>query len=310
MFGFFKSKEDKEIDRNTKTLRTTREPIFYDGNAVVDLATDIMNRYKLTVSTIEGVGYPGLLTPDIEDSGYIVIAINKREAIYVNYQQDYKDTVVKMVSSAQSLLDNIKKGLAHYSNEAQKGHGMVYKKLHWINIVGAVTCLGHEVGIQEADEGLYLPSNYKDNKFYIVDYDDKVWIVFDEKRKKEDMTYGGQDKRKHNQSNEDNFWESIKKLDESDESSIRLNFKNIGEAANAMENMEIEQVTIDYIKYINVDDKVYGIYVVDETYIHLTDFSDIEELIDFQALVDKVNIRNEKILKVIEANKNNDYGLK
>ena len=309
MFGLFKSKEDKEVDKLTKTLRSTKEAIYFDGNIVFDLATKINNRYNLTVSTIDHVSNPGLLTSDIEDSGYIVIAISKSEAIYVDYQKGLRRTRVLIGKTAQHVLDKIQKGIENSALEAEKEQGTVYKNTDWINIVGAVTTLGYQVGMPEADEELYFPFNYKDNKFYIIGDDEGVWVVFDEKRKKEDMTYNGKSHKQNSKFGESQFLAAIEELNNSEISSLRLNAKNLGEADEPIYGLGLETVygVDDDIGYFKYNNKIYGTYVVDDRYIHMTDFSDRKEPVDFQVLVDKVNMRNEESKKRIEAYKNNDY---
>ncbi len=313
MFGFFKSKEDKAVEKLTETLRSTKEAMYFDGNIVFDLATNINNKYKLTISTIEQISSPGLLTPDIEDSGYVVIAISKNEAIYVNYQRESRRTRVQIGRESQAVLDQIQKNIETVSLKGEKENGTVYKSLDWLNIVGIITTLGYQVGMPEEDEELFFPFNYKGNKFYIINDDEGVWVVFEEKRKKEDMTYNGKSHKENSRFGVDQFLAAIKELNGSKISSLRLSAKNIGEGTDPIYSLGLEETygVEDGIKYFKFDNRIYGIYVVDDRYIHMTDFSDRDKPIDFQSLVDKVNIRNEEMKKVIEANKGKyeQYGL-
>ena len=127
------------------------------------------------------------------------------------------------------------------------------------------------------------------------------------------MTYNGKNHKENSKFGVDQFLAAIKELNESEISSLRLSAKNIGEGTAPIYSLGLEDTygVEDGIKYFKFDNRIYGIYVVDDRYIHITDFSDREKPIDFQVLVDKVNIRNEKMMKVIEANKGKyeQYGL-
>ncbi len=284
MFGFFKSKQDKEIDKMTKTLMDKQEPLYYAGNVVEDIATNIVNRYKLTASTIIGISYPGLLTADIENSGYVVVAISKDEFITVNYQENDNNTAVMFGANPSKLLNELQKDLQKLSQNDDKEE-LIYRDYPFINIVGAVTGLGYEVGIMHKEGNtIYLPFNYKDKKITIV-YSDEVSIRLEDSNTQIDK-YG--------------LLEAINKLDKSDASSLRLSFKNMGETMNAIKNMNLELASDGSMMCIIVNDNVYGIYVKDDKYIEITDFSDRPEKIDLQALRAETKIREEEANKKME----------
>ncbi len=125
------------------------------------------------------------------------------------------------------------------------------------------------------------------------------------------MTYNGKSHKQNSKFREDQFLAAIKELNEGEIYSLRLNAKNVQEADDPIYSLGLENTygVDDGIKYFKYENKIYGAYVVDDRYVHMTDFSDRKKPVDFQALVDKMNIRNEKMKKVIEANKGNDYGL-
>lgn len=179
MFGLFKSKEDREIDNLVSMLRETKEEIFFDGNIVIDLSGKILKRYKLTMSIIENIHESGILTPNT-DSGYVVLAIGKREALHIHYNSSQGATKIALGSSTERMLERIKDALKTCSEEAIAGHGVTWHDLHFTNLVGAVTVLGYEVGVSEYEYEVRLPFYYKGHKFYIAEYDNKSWIVFEE----------------------------------------------------------------------------------------------------------------------------------
>jgi len=179
MFGLFKSKEDKEIDDLVAILRKTKAEMFLDGNIVIDLSGKILKRYKLTMSIIEEIRESGVLTLNIKDAGYVVLAIGKREAVHVHYNRDRRATKVGLGSSSESMLNVIMEELEQSTKEDRKGNGIFFRDLGLSNLAGALTVLGLEVGMPDPEyETIRLPFYYKGNKSYIADLDDQSWIIF------------------------------------------------------------------------------------------------------------------------------------
>ena len=179
MFGLFKSKSDKEVESIVSEIRKNREQLIFEGNIVEDLANKVIKRYKLTYSIIEQINITGLLS-EFEDSGYVVIAITEREAMYIKYDKTSRKTTVEMGSSTINMLSDITNVLVEYKQKGEQGHGVKYRDFGIINLVGAITALGYEVGIPEREDGNYLPFYFKGSKFYILDYDNASWIAFEE----------------------------------------------------------------------------------------------------------------------------------
>lgn len=179
MFGFFKSKEEKEIVNIVSEIRKHRNILSFDGNIVEDFSKKVIKTYKSTFSIIEEIKVSGLLS-DFNNSGFVVIAISKTEFMYINYDSSKHITKVQMGSSSLSMLQNMSEGLSKFSKIREKGHGMKYSDSHIINIIGAITVLGYEVGIPETEDGNYLPFKYNNHKFYIVENNNVIWIVFEE----------------------------------------------------------------------------------------------------------------------------------
>ncbi len=179
MFGFFKSKEEKEIINIVSEIRQHRNILSFDGNIVEDFSKKVIKTYKSTFSIIEEIKVSGLLS-DFNNSGFVVIAISKTEFMGIKYNPIEHVTKVQMGSSSLSMLENMLEGLSKFSKIGEKGHGMKYSNFHIINIIGAITVLGYEVGIPETEDGNYLPFKYNNYKFFIVNDNNDIWIVFEE----------------------------------------------------------------------------------------------------------------------------------
>lgn len=179
MFGLFKSKEDKEVESIVSGIRQNRNEVVFNGNVIEEFANKVIKKYKLTSSVIEEIKIAGILS-DFSDSGYVVIAISDTEAMYIKYSSRNSETRVEMGSSTLNFLKDMKDGLAKFSLMAEKGRGMKYSDLGIINLVGAITVLGYEVGLPESEDGNFFPFYYNNHKFYIVNDNDTSWIVFEE----------------------------------------------------------------------------------------------------------------------------------
>ena len=175
MFGLFKSKEDKEVESIVSEIRQHRNEIIFDGNVVLEFSNKVMKKYKLVGSVIQKIKIAGVLS-DFSDSGYVVIAISDREAMYINYDKKNNVTKIEIGSSSFNLLNGIKEGLSEFSLKAEKGHGMNYSDLGIINLIGAITVLGYEVGLPETEDENNFPFYYNNHKFYILDYDNKYSV--------------------------------------------------------------------------------------------------------------------------------------
>lgn len=178
MFGLFKSKEDKEAERIVSVLRENREAMFIEGNVVHELGSMIVNRYKLTASTIRAINIGGILDPSVKDSGAVVIAVSKRETIYIQYDEENRHTRVSMGSSTMDMLKNMKSGLDRHAKKAIEGHGLSYEDISIGAIIGTITALGCEVGRPQTKDENDYPFNYKNHTFSIIEYDNKIWVTY------------------------------------------------------------------------------------------------------------------------------------
>lgn len=91
---------------------------------------------------------------------------------------------------------------------------------------------------------------------------------------------------------------AIKVLNETNAEILRLEFKNIGEALTALWDMDIKTINVEGVDHFIIDNKVYGMYVSQDRYIDITDFSDEDnirtpEWMDEQKII--IEKRNAKI---------------
>ncbi len=177
MFGLFKSKEDKEAERIVSVLKENKEPMFIDGNVVYELSLMIRNRYKLTASTIRAINTGGLLQAR-KDSGFVVIAVSKRETLYIQYDEEEYHTRVSIGSSTQKMLDELKNKLKEYIKKDVIGYGGRHIDTNIGVLIGAITALGYEVGIAETEDENNFPFYYKKHKFLLTAADDDSWVTY------------------------------------------------------------------------------------------------------------------------------------
>ena len=160
MFGLFKSKDDKRSEFIVSSLRENREPIFLDGNVVYELSLMILNRYKFIASTIRSINTGGLLNVR-KDSGFVVIAVSKRETLYIQYHEEKRQTIISMGSSTQNMLDDLKNSLDKYIKNGVIGYGGQHMDTNIGVLIGAITALGYEVGVAETNDENDFPFYYK-----------------------------------------------------------------------------------------------------------------------------------------------------
>lgn len=97
----------------------------------------------------------------------------------------------------------------------------------------------------------------------------------------------------------DHVLSAIKVLNETNVEVLRLEFKNIGEALTALWDKDIKTINIEGVDHFIIDDKVYGMYVSQDRYIDITDFSNEDniktlEWMDEQKII--IEKRNAKIM--------------
>ena len=176
MFGFFKSKEDKEVEELVSTLEKmpSNERLNHQGNLVHELASKFQNRYKKTASIVEPIYISGLLTP-LSDSGYVIVAIDRNRAIHIHY--DDFNTKVELREYEQENLDFLKQWLIDFSKNPISRQG-ISSQSSIFTTIAQITLLGSEVGIPlDEDEQNYYPFSFNKIKYVILRDDNLVWIA-------------------------------------------------------------------------------------------------------------------------------------
>ncbi len=178
MFGLFKSKKDKEAEQLVKELREVIHK-QYSGNVVYELGSILQNRYKLTVSTYETIRTAGIL-PGLDGSGSIAVAISKNEILFIEFNPDIQKTEVQLAIFPEDMLVDIKENLITDNKKAKHREGTGYTNKSDITIfIGALTLLGHEVGIGREARNSF-PFKYKDSNFILLRHEEKLWIAYEE----------------------------------------------------------------------------------------------------------------------------------
>ena len=98
----------------------------------------------------------------------------------------------------------------------------------------------------------------------------------------------------------------IKVLNETNAEVLRLEFKNMGEALTVLWDKGIKTINVEEVNHFIIDNKVYGMYVSQDRYIDITDFSNENnmrtlEWMDEQKII--IEKRNAKIMADIMTNK-------
>ncbi len=177
MFGLFKSKKDKKAEQLVKELREVIHK-QYSGNVVYELGSILQSRYKLTISTYETIRTAGLL-PGLNGSGSIAVAISKNEILFIAFRPDIQKTEVQLAIFPEEMLEMIKKNLISDNKIAKHREGTGYTDKSDITIfIGALTLLGHEVGIPREDRNSF-PLKYKNNNFILLRHEEKLWIAYE-----------------------------------------------------------------------------------------------------------------------------------
>ena len=178
MFGLFKSKEDKKAEQLVKELREVINN-QYNGNIVYELGSILQNRYKLTISTYETIRTAGIL-PGLDGSGSIAVAISKNEILFISFEPDTQRTEVQLAIYPEEMLEMIKKNLIRDNKIAKHREGTGYTNKSDITIfIGALTLLGHEVGIPRGDRNSF-PFKYNNNHFILLRHEEKLWIAYED----------------------------------------------------------------------------------------------------------------------------------
>ena len=99
---------------------------------------------------------------------------------------------------------------------------------------------------------------------------------------------------------------AIKVLNETNTEVLRLEFKNMGEALTVLWDKGIKTINVEEVNHFIIDNKVYGMYVSQDRYIDITDFSNENnmrtlEWMDEQKII--IEKRNAKIMADIMTNK-------